>query len=212
MKKKRKRIVSPLGRDERTKCVIRKKYFINKKCGDDVFSLFLCSAIANSVSIYVFGKNTVRTFLRSRGAFHNVFGRLFSLSLSLQRHVTNLLVISFSLILRKYFLSFFFPVNKIERNLCAHLLREVFLSLFCFVLFFRYALETFTHGIECIRIISREMDELLNQSVLKPGFHKNYKVPVNDKSTKILKRIKKVTYLRLLLYGFFLFLNIRYAL
>jgi len=35
------------------------------------------------------------------------------------------------------------------------------------------------------------MDELLSQSVLKPGFRKNYKVPVNDKSTKILKRIKK---------------------
>lgn len=35
-------------------------------------------------------------------------------------------------------------------------------------------------------------EALLSQSVLKPGFQKNYKVPVNDKSTKILKRDKKV--------------------
>lgn len=35
-------------------------------------------------------------------------------------------------------------------------------------------------------------DSLLSQCVLKPGFHKNYKVPVNDKSSKIIKRDKKV--------------------
>lgn len=35
-------------------------------------------------------------------------------------------------------------------------------------------------------------DALLSQSVLKPGFQKNYKVPVNDKNGKIEKRIKKV--------------------
>lgn len=35
-------------------------------------------------------------------------------------------------------------------------------------------------------------DALLSQSVLKPGFQKNYKVPVNDKSSRIIKRDKKV--------------------
>lgn len=35
-------------------------------------------------------------------------------------------------------------------------------------------------------------DALLSQCVLKPGFQKNYKVPVNDKSSKIIKRDKKV--------------------
>ncbi|XP_025406572.1 deoxynucleotidyltransferase terminal-interacting protein 2-like isoform X2 [Sipha flava] len=34
-------------------------------------------------------------------------------------------------------------------------------------------------------------DALLSQCVLKPGFQKNYKVPVNDKSSKIIKRDKK---------------------
>jgi len=37
-------------------------------------------------------------------------------------------------------------------------------------------------------------DALLGQSVLKPGFQKNYKVPVNEKSKKIIKRNKKVFY------------------
>lgn len=36
------------------------------------------------------------------------------------------------------------------------------------------------------------VDALLSQSVLKPGFQKNYKVPVNEKSSKIIKRNKKV--------------------
>uniref|UniRef100_A0A2S2P4A3 Deoxynucleotidyltransferase terminal-interacting protein 2 n=1 Tax=Schizaphis graminum TaxID=13262 RepID=A0A2S2P4A3_SCHGA len=35
------------------------------------------------------------------------------------------------------------------------------------------------------------VDALLSQSVLKPGFQKNYKVPVNEKSSKIIKRNKK---------------------
>lgn len=33
---------------------------------------------------------------------------------------------------------------------------------------------------------------LLDQCVLKPGFQKNYKVPVNDKSSRVIKRDKKV--------------------
>lgn len=36
------------------------------------------------------------------------------------------------------------------------------------------------------------VDALLSQSILKPGFQKNYKVPVNDKNSKVAKRIKKV--------------------
>lgn len=36
------------------------------------------------------------------------------------------------------------------------------------------------------------VDALLSQSVLKPGFQKNYKVPVNEKSSKVIKRNKKV--------------------
>lgn len=35
-------------------------------------------------------------------------------------------------------------------------------------------------------------DALLSQSVLKPGFQKNYKVPVNDNSSRAIKRNKKV--------------------
>lgn len=35
-------------------------------------------------------------------------------------------------------------------------------------------------------------DAILNQCVLQPGFQKNYKVPVNDRSSRIVKRIKKV--------------------
>lgn len=35
-------------------------------------------------------------------------------------------------------------------------------------------------------------DALLNQCILKPGFQKNYKVPVNDKSSRVIKRDKKV--------------------
>lgn len=36
-------------------------------------------------------------------------------------------------------------------------------------------------------------DALLSQSVLQPGFQKNYKVPVNERSSRIIKRDKKVS-------------------
>lgn len=91
-----------------------------------------------------------------------------------------------------HFVSFCF----IKLTIICILLEIVDFILFFRVLVARRYLERFYGSIQrtsvLLKHLNNNMDALLSQSVLKPGFQKNYKVPVNDKSSKILKRIKKV--------------------
>jgi len=99
------------------------------------------------------------------------FSYRYHLSLNPESNNNNTITINFTLLIFQH----------VTRKLTIYYLVFIKINFFIIKLDSRYFYQTMD-----------AVDALLSQSVLKPGFQKNYKVPVNEKSLKIIKRNKKV--------------------